>query len=452
MAKKVATLEIGSGQTKKLNPKDYNPPKGRIMKHMICKVTAPVANTTGGNLASGLSAARKTALLNCFLINVGFGKNQERKPYIAVTGSRMRNLARDAINSEIEGYGATSADGSTGMERSIANSATENVVFYLPIPFSHGSIRRDEQHLLGMGRTQQRSLEIEIKRVSDTIDTGVALSGTVTVEFYPQYESCKGDVVGLVPFYRETTVSADDATLDNDGLPLLMTERTAAHASSSLTNISVWIDGEEIHDQVHSKELQREFADDWRQASAGLITDVDTVLYKVPLNASLRFLQTGRPRFRQNVKNLTNAALSLWYVPYFTPGEIDQDVVAYGELKGGKLIRAASAGLFQGLQVPKRTQGLPAYVLYDADERERASYPGLEWAAGMSTPSVKIPGAILGAAQSKAAAFKAAGETSSASNVAKELAAIIPGGTTDGRGARGEFSPRLAAVSSVLGQ
>lgn len=451
MAKKVATLEIGSGQTKKLNPKDYNPPKGRIAKHMIAKFTVPVANATGGALASGLSAARKLAVLNAFLFNVGFGKNQERKPYVATTGSRMRNLARDAINSEIEGWGATSADGSTGMERALPDATTTNVVFYLPIPLSHGSIRRDEQHLFGMGRTQQRSMEIEVKRVSDAIDTGLTISGNVTVEFYPQYESCKGDVVGLVPFYRETTVAADDATLDNDGLPLLLTERTAAHASSSLTNVSVWVDGEEIHDQVHSKELQREFADDWRQSSAGLITDVDTVLYKVPLNASLRFLQTGRMRFRQNVKNLTNAALALWYVPYFSPDEIDGDVVQYGELKGGKLIRAASAGLFQGIAVPKRTQGLPAYVLYDADERERASYPGLEWAQGMSKPLVKIPGAILGAAQSKKAAFKTAGEDSSASNVVKELAAIIPGGTTDGRGARGEFSPRLAAVSGLMG-
>lgn len=455
MAQRVASVVVGSGSSQKLNPGDFNPPKGKIMKAMICKLTVPINNTTGGALATGLSAANKVLLLNNFLFNVAFGANQERKPYVATTATRMRLLARDAFNSEIEGWTADSAAGTgTGLERNLPNAATTNVIFYLPIPLGQNCAPADEeQHIFGMGRTQQKSLEIEIRRTSDAIAANIVVNGNVTVEFYPHYESCKGDVVGLVPYYREVSSQAEDVTLDFDGLPLLVTERTAAsHLATTLTNVSLWIDGEVIHDQIDAKEVLREYADDWRLSTAGLITDVETVLYKPALDSTLRFMQTGRVRIRQNVKSLTTIALSIVFVPYFTPTEIDKDIVAYGTWKGGKLIRAANADLYRGLQIPKRTQGLPAYVLYDADERERQSLPGLEWASGMSQPVVKVPGAILGAAQSRISAFKAAGESSSASNVAKELAAIIPGSITDGRGARGEFSARLAAVSSVLGQ
>lgn len=438
--KKFLSLSLDTtGAIKTMKAGDFNPPKGKRCVAMGLKVTAPIANSSGG--AVTLSDAEKQALLDLFEFNVAFGPGLKQKPYTSQRGSRIHREARHAFNSEIEGY----TDTSTGLQRSLPNAATTNVTFTLPLPLGYlWFIPENQRHLFGMGRSQCRSLQIDIKRVSDTVKAGVVLTGTVSVDFFPQYESCNGDVNGLVPHYFETDSELIEFTVGEDGLPLRLSERTAVHASSSLTSYSVSIDDEEMHSQVSPADSIRELMDDCFLSSAGILTDRETVLWQCASGANLRWLQTGKVKFRQDTKNLTSAKMGLLYIPYIDLALTNKIVSQAADLRS-KAVRGASAGLFAGLGLSKRTMGLPAFALYDSNDREFESMPGPVAKPGGGTPDLRVPESFLKMAKGRFAAHDSVGEAAAAENVSRELAAVIPGGVVNGRGGTGTVFSQIRA-------
>lgn len=447
--KRVDTLAIPSGGEKSLPANRFRPPKGKLVKAMILRMTLPVKNATAGAI-NPLTTQQRKDLLNCFRISVSYGKDLKRKPYIALLGNRFRLEAKDAYNSEIDGWSEA-----TGFVQNFANGATTNAIVELPIPLGKRQhIPAHEQHLWGMGRSQARTMEIVIKRETDLTGTAnltLDPAQDVTVELYPDYASCKGDVWGLVPEYREKDEVADEVTLANDGLPLRVSERTAAHAACALTNFNVRIDDEVIYEGIRASVIARELRDDSGLLSGGDISDEETIIYKPKYGESMRFLQTGRVTFRQNQKDLATAKLAILYVPYLDESTIKAEVQDIADKIREKPVRAANAHLMAGLDLPKRTAGLPFWHFWDKDDREFESAPGWVATPAQTEPVLTVPESVLAVAKAKEGAHKANGETKAASDVEKQLATLVPGAITGGRGTRTGFSALINRISRMFG-
>lgn len=447
--KRIHTLMIASGSQDQLRQGQFTPPKGKLLKGLICKIAAPVKNATGGAVA-GLSDAQKQELLNCLEFTVTFGASKYRKPYASERGPRIHREARFAYNSEIEGY----SDATTGMGRNFANGATTTATFYLPIPLGRMQcVLPDERKLFGLGRTQCRTLEVEVKRVKDSLGTAnldIDPAQNLTIQLFPDYDSCQGDVHGLVPHWFRRTETNDEINFSEDGLVLRVSELSAIQLACALTNFDLKVDDEAYAEGLAIAEITRQLNDDDAVSTAGLLVDRETVLYQARYDEPLRFRPTGHVRFRQNVKDIAQANIGVLFVPYDTEEQIKTEVQATADKFREKTVRAANLFLQTGLSLPKRVQGLPFWQNFDLDDVEYERAPGWVATPGQTEPVLTVPESFLAVATSKARIHEKAGETKALSNVQKETAALIPGAIKGGRGTSAGFSPIINRISQLV--
>lgn len=424
-------------------------PQNRKLLGVRLIITAGIANATGGALASGLSAARKYALLNCLEFNVAWGKQRRFKVYQTVGGDRIRREQRFAYGSELEGWTNTT----DGLERSMGNGATTTVRFTLVVPLGKmWRVAKAMQKIFGMGQTQAKTLEVEVRRVSNAIDTGLTLDSTVpvTIACEPHLEACNGDFVGLVPEYRQLELAKDAIDFDVDGLPLRLSERSYAADSSTMDNITVKIDDDVVCDQRPVRSMTELYRDDPLETTTSFLADLESVLYQPQIGAGFDECNTGTVKFAQNGgRDIATPLLSLLVCPYY-PEDTIRDEIAYQATVKNKAVLAASADVWAGLNAPKRHQGLPVWALHETDAREYRSRPGLAAAVG-GKAQLYVPPVVQNAARSSRARFASDGDTRGAANVTAELAAIIPGAVPGGRGFAKGDSPLFREVAAVIG-
>jgi hypothetical protein len=362
----VVTL-TGANLPGKIARKTIHIPKGKQAPAWLLKCTAPVNNATGGALASGLSLARKKALLALFHLTLTHGRNGHRKPFNTLPCDKLRQLSRYATGLELRGWNDTS----TGMERALPDATTTNVTWYSVIPTGamYQLTGGGRTSLMGVGRSQAQTMELELKYVSATIDTGITIIGNVNIELIPLLQPRKGDVFCYFPEYMERSEADREAKLEA-GLPLLLVERTAVHASSTLENFDLMVDGEVIHSAASAADVLAElnYTSNFRDSDADLTGDA-TVLYEVPANAEFHDLPTGAPIFRQNVKNLTTASLGYYYVPIVPDDAVKADVADAASARG-KQVRAVSIATLEGLLVEDRQRFAVPFRLTDSDDFE----------------------------------------------------------------------------------
>lgn len=450
--KRIHTMQLsGAGSRQALIRGNYQNDKGKLLKAIRAKFTVPVLNNTGGALASGLSDARKQALLALFRFWVNYGKDGLHRPFDGVDGARIHREARFAFGSEIEGYN----DATTGMTRNLNNAATTSVIFYLPIPLGYlWMLEPRDARLFGMGRSQSKTLQLEIQQDSVTIDTNVTINGSVQVELLPQVESAKGDPWGAVPHYRQTD-SANDEVEGPEGMPLRISERTAVHASSALTSVNVAIDDEVIHEAISPQDSITEYNDLALATSAGSLVDRETVLYAVgpTSGANLADLPTGKPKVRQVVKNLATIQLSWLYLPIISQGDVQSALqVAASSLGRGKELKAASLRAVRGAQLPDRLEAMLGFIFLDRDDREFEQVPGLTQSPGESEARLLVPENLRERALKVFQGHKAAGEDKAAAQVVRSIASAVPGAVPSARGFSRGASPILDRVSSLFGR
>lgn len=447
--KRIHTLQIGSGGQDQLRQGQFVPPRGKLLKGLICKIAAPIKNATGGAVA-GLSDAQKQALLNCLEFTLTFGAKKHRKPFVSERGPRIHREARFAYNSEIEGY----SDATTGLGRNFANGATTTATFYLPIPLGRmQGLLPEERKLFGMGRSQCRTLELEVKRVADnlgTVNLDIDPAQNLTIQLFPDYDSCQGDVHGLVPHWFRRTETNDEINFSEDGLILRVSELSAIQSACALTNFDLKVDDEAFAEGVAIAEVTRMLNDDDGVSTAGLLVDRETVLYQARYDEPLRFRPTGHVRFRQNVKDIATPTIGVLFVPYDSEDQVKNEVQATADGLREKPIRAANLFLQQGLNLPKRIQGLPFWQNFDMDDVEFERAPGWVATPGQTEPALTVPESFLAIAKQKAALHERAGETKALSNVQKESAALVPGAIKGGRGVESGFSPIINRISQLV--
>lgn len=442
--KKQVTLSLASTNANaKLTRGQLDIPKGKQMVGLRLKFTVPVANTSGGTLNPLLTDAQRQTLLGLFTCTLSYGKAGAHKPFSAITLDKVGWEARRAYGSEIEGY----ADTSTGMAQSAANSTTPNVVFYAVIPTGR-MWWLNRRGFWGMGRSQTKTVELELKRGStNTIASGIAISGTVTVDVSPDLQSCKGDRWCWVPEYVEQDES-DKTVRMPDGLPLAIMERTAAHASSTLSNISVYIGDEEVHDQVTPAELLTEVSDSATMPSAALLTDRETLLYTpYPEGFRLEDLPTGAPRIVQNVKDLTTFKAALLYIPVKTQTEVQTEIENIASNLRRKTVHCVSlADVEGGARIPDTLRPFIGFTILDEDDADFERFPGYTCTPG-GKAEIRVPNAVLQRAVALHAQLKAANNGKAAEEVIRQVSNAVPGAVASSAGyAKGNSSDVHARV------
>jgi hypothetical protein len=447
---RVKTLTLTAGGQDVLERGRLNLDKGKAMRGIRLKATFPVVKSDAGTTT--LSSAMKLALLNALIISVRYGRNLRRAPLNNVLGGMIRFLARYLLGTEVEGY----SDATYGFGKTIAASSTTNVTVYLVIPtgwFWQLMLGGLPAGFFGVGRSQAKTLQLDVRRqASDPLTPlGATLSvGTVTIDVMPDVVSCKGDRWTVLPELVDTTVTDIEKTFD-DGLPLLLVEKTAVHASSTFTELEVSIDEEPIHAQVTPQDVLTE----WNDQPKGLvsseydISDTYTLLYWVAVDKKMKDLPSGQLKFRQPRKDLASMSLAYLFVPVVRESELREEVEDVASVIRKKTVRGVSSAQLSPGIFESRQQFAAPFVHFDEDDSEFERYPGLVAVPG-GKADVYIPNSILASARSAVAQAKGNGEQLKAAQIAQQVALAVPGSVQSGRGFSKVGSVAAAAIASKL--
>lgn len=438
MAKKPISMSLPSdGSIDKVERGKIELSKGLGCKGLRLKMVIPLANSSGGSIT--MSDAQKQLVLANFLATLTWGPNGKRMPYVANDLRVIQRACRTLYGTEFEGY----TDTSTGMGRALPNSATTNVTVYVVVPLGFfWKLRKPA--LLAFGRSQTKSVQLEMRRLGTVvIVSGLVISGTVSIDVMPDEVPMKFDQVSPGIEYSENDETDKKAKLP-EGMPLIVEERTAVHASSTLSNISVKIDDLDVHDQVSPAELITEANDVPNYPAEAATTDRVTHLYVINGqggSVELKDLPTGTPQVVQNVKDLATIKLSQFSIPILPLEEINSMLEhAAGKQGRGKKLRAVSTNLLYKLGLGSNAAFAAPFALVDEDDDEFERYPGQIAAVGQKA-DVAVPSSVLNEAKRRYAIHKGANEHKAAENVLAELTATIPGAVQSARGfKRGDVS------------
>lgn len=435
--KKISSLSLAAvGSNDKLEVGELAIPKGTKCPGIRLKVTCPVANASGG--AVTLTDAQKQALLADFDLTL---KCAGRTPFKVVAWNVMNRIMRRLYGSEIEGY----SNSTNGLAKAMSDGNTHSLVFYLVVPLGRFWKWGRKKDLLAYGRSQMECVELEVRRNSNAILTGVTISGTVSIEVSCDTVAAKGDRWSPGFEYEESDTANKVAYL-SPGMPIAIEERTAVLASTSLTNVSLSLDELEVHDQVTPAEIATESNDVPNVPAEAYPSDRVTPLYEVnSTDIDPAECPTGRPAITQNVKDLATIKLSQVFVPIVPKTEIE----AFGKKVASELrskrLKLASVNATEALGLPEHSAFISPVMLLDDQDREWEQYPGTIVKEGAAA-EVVFPSSMIEGAKARHAQLTAAGEKQAADKLVRDLAAAVPGAVQSPRGFKRNEGDVLASV------
>lgn len=421
--------------------------KGRKMTALYLKCTVNLANSSGG--AVTLTDAQKRTLLDSFLLTFDVGDGGKfQKPYVALGLNKVRRMARKLGHSEIEGWTSTT----TGLQNELADSATEQVVFYLPIPTGMWKALKGRfKNMLGIGPSQAELVSFALKLTNLTVLTGVVITGNTTFDIMPKTVPQKGDVLSVLPAVEDQTEARKFAEF-TEGLPVSIAETSAVQASAATTNASLRIDGDVVYDQLPATESIIAHADAEELPTAGQTTDEETLLYYEPYVGDVDFpaFRTGKAKWTQDTKDIATANLQSLIVPILPAGQFTALLEYIAKNIREKDIKAVSYADVAGLKVPDHLRPYIPYVLFDRDDAEFELYAGIIAYADNKSAKLDIPVELQARAINTAAALESRGATKAAARIDRSLAVMAPGAVQSGRGFATHGSEILSATKGLL--
>ena len=422
---------------------DFLIPKGKVMPAIRAKFQVVLNKSDAGTAT--FSAAEKKNLLAHFTLTL---KVNGRPIFNQVTFKRLRLLQRIAYGTEVCKF----SEATVGLGSTIAASTDTTVQWTSIIPTGRlwqlGHKRRDH---FAMGRSQAAMMELTIQSAASQPDlpgTTVTIKDTnVVVTLYAETVSAKHDRIRPIPEYIQRTSSSIEEVFE-DGLPIALTEGAAVHASTSLNEVQVSIDGEPIVDGgVDPDDALDALQDEPNFASESDVSDDETLLYMASPVDSLEGMASGRLKFRQPRKDLASMDLHFYYVPVYSRDEIEGLVQLAATRMRAKPLLAVSEYALSSEKHSSRLQPFFGEVLFDQDDAEFSEYPGLIASPGGSKPTVALPKGV--AERAKVAAASKDGAAASA--VAKTVAYAVPGAVQSGRGLSKGSSSIFAQLKGALG-
>jgi hypothetical protein len=427
------------GQTKKITRGQLEIPKGKACGDIRLHFTVVLANDSGGNAA--LTKAQQRSYLSGWEFSLSYGPGNKLKPYASVDGADMRNVQRELCGFDVEGYGDTS----TGLEKTVNNGATGTCVFAIRIPTGRdfkvpGWKRR------GMGPSQCRTVILEVKRAADTLPTGWTVDTDPVVEVYTTEYSAKGDQFVVLPQFEDQVVRGKRFYLE-DGLPRLVAERTAAHASTAFTEFNSRVDEEVVCDQTEPAQFVQDYRDDELLSSEMDISDIYTLLHVLPREiADKKDILTGRFFFEQPQGDQDDIDYLALRYPILSEDQwkaILKEVSTDIREKDIRMVAHYALHNLAAAGVPDRFQPYEGYTFFDSDDAEYEQFPGL-WGSPHAEPVPYVPISIKNRVQEGKKQAEANGEMKAAKRILRRNAMAIPGAVQSGRGS--------ARPSATMGQ
>lgn len=418
-----------AGSVANVNRGELRVSKGTKAVGLRLKLVIPFANSAGAGIVP--SAADKAATLDSFLFSLKYGRSA-RMPFQSLLGTKLRALQRWCFGSEVEGWN----DATNGLARTIPATGSANATIYLIIPTGKLWMAGAYRNLLGMGPSQASTCEIEVRRqATGALTAGLSISGTVAIEVQPLEVVTKGDTWSYIPEYRETDTQ-DIRWRSDDGLPLLLVERTAAMAATAFTRINLKFDDYQHHLDAAPLDIRAEQLDVPNYPAEGDVTDTWTVLYQMQNDRDFGDLPTGVALFEQPAKDLATMKIGYYFVPTVSFEDRRKDIYEVAQNIRKKTIKAISRDAVEQLGLPSRFSAFVPAMLADNDDAEFERYPGIASVLGSAEQDtgIAIPASVNARLKAQVQAHQAAGERVAAEAAVKQVAAAVPGASTSGRG------------------
>lgn len=439
---KVLTFTPGNNDTLGVGQGSLS--KGAMMYALLAIFSITLNKSDAGTTT--LSAADKRTLLGRFTVDMRYGHRLQRIPYPNVDAERVRREGLGQMDSEVLWY----SDATVGLGKTIAASTDTTMKFGLLIPTGGRGRDPRKPHYRGMGPSQVKTVQLQISQSSSTAavtGTTVTLKAATntTVTLIPICTPEKFDRWSYIPELKERSEPNFEATLE-DGMWLRVTENTAAHASSALTEIDQKIGDAVICEQSDPDDMYAVFdaENDAFGSTNSDLTGLETLLYQVPNGVPEDQIPTGPYNFRNQRQEITtNYKFRGVVIPVVSSEEIAADVEHVAKNIRRKSLVAISVPALErrAHALPTRLAPFQPFALVDFNDSEASSFAGLAASVTEGTRAEpSIPKALRDAAQARVAAYKAAGgvEAKAQEDVAKEIARQIPGAFASGAGAKGQ--------------
>ncbi|HYI00568.1 hypothetical protein [Hyalangium sp.] len=418
--------------------------KGKVLAGILCKFTVPLANASGGAVA--MTDTQRQAFLSGWRMTLNYGKGNKRKPYNSMLFTRLQRISRFLIGQDWEGYASTT----TGLARSLPDSATTAVTFWALVPTSLMWHHKGIAKVMAVGRTQAATMELEMVREADTLPTGVTVSGNVTATLYPQTVSQPHDHFFYLPEWYEVD-ETDKVAKGPTGLHLYTAEETAILTSTTLTNIELRIGREVIYTGIDPNSAYIPTLQLTNVPSEADVSDRETVLYQWTQDREFQDLPVGRVEVDQITKNLATFKLRGLYLPIPDDNEVRADVQEASGKKGrNKPLKAINAAVVMGMDWPETHHAYAGFVLVDGQTAEFSRFPGLVGEGDTAAVDPYIPASVVDNSRELIAQYALKGEVFNAEGVRRRVALAVPAAIQDVEGFAQRGSVVLDQVSGVI--
>lgn len=425
---------------------------GKKLGGIRIRVTAWVGNSSGAGIALSSTDRDKIVDHSIASLTHKYGSDDDtRVPMNLLTGSKLRLVQRAITGVDVNGW----TNATTGLARTItASTANVAVVFTFILPFTRPwwLSDKDELGIFGMGPTQAKTVQLEIKRGPTVTGMTANLSiGTnaFTYDILPdEIDSPEGDVWSEVPHYLEKDEAGQTAT-GPVGLPFLVIDRNAAHAATAITEYALKIGGQSIHENAQPSWVRDAELDYILFPTSADVGDTATVLYRARPGDELVRLPSGPYFVDQPKVDVATLKIGCFYVPPNDETRAEKTAVAIAELRK-EPVKTIGHSAYVGKSVPDGAAPFLPTVIKASSNSHFHKTPGLMAAPGAKIAVPHIPEHIAATASARLANVEAKSDPKTASHelrgVSKALAKAFPGGMR----LDGEVSSRMAPVLSSL--
>ncbi len=445
--KSIGTLTLtGAGTTDTLTRGKLLVSKGKALGGILLKFVVNLANASGGSVT--FSDTQRQSFFGGYRMSLSYGKDNKRIPYNSILFTTLQRISRFVVGQDWEGY----ADSSTGFARSLPNSATTAVTFWAFVPTAYIWHDAKVRRYLAAGRTQAKTMQLDITRVADTCPTGVTVSGNVTATIYPLEISCPEDSWLYLAEWTEADTT-DVYAYGPQGLNILSVERTAILTSSSLTNIEAYVGKERLYSGISPNDAYIPTL----QIAPSLPAEADvsdrvTPLYQWTQNRLFAELPVGGVTVQQITKDLATFKLGCLTFPIPTDREVREDVQeAAGKTGRNTPLKAVNAAVALSIELPEAHHAYTAMFLYDSTAPEYQRFAGMGSAGDGDEAHPYVPKSVIDNAKAMIADFTVKGEPANAEQVVRRVALAVPGAVQDVEGFDQRGSPVLDQVRGTIG-
>lgn len=432
--------------------------KFRVSKHANANAIRLVIKGKISKAAgdAALTDAQRQTLLSAFDVSLAYGAQQQHTPLVNVTFARLQSLARALGGADAKAY----ADATVGKGLAqvfTAAGADFRIALRIPLcllsQLADGASNSGGVGYFGMGPTQAKTVSLAFRRldVAAKLPANFALVGSVTVDIAPDEHASRYDRWCIVPRWHQWR--EDDRIAEFNGLaglPLLVVERSAAHAASLLSDVGVRVDDLELMDKVSVQDGTAHLDELPALVAAADVRDRETVLYTVTPGARLQSLPTGQPRVEQYAHTLAPMLPGIYYVPLMSTAQVAADVKACAQAKG-VTVNAVSLATVLGIDCPSNLVPFLGWALFEAGSEEFERHPGLKCGPTESDSPVPFyPPTVTARARNMVKAHESAGEFAASEAVLRAAARSIPGAVQSARGFKGRGSSVVETTRRVV--